>query len=354
MTARSSSLQSLCAWFPLLGAYALACVSTTTAAAQGPLVQLRGTVQDSLGAPLAGAEVVVGRRSAVSTAQGTFVMDSLTPGRYSLTVRKIGFIPVRQVLDVPRAGLSGLAFRLHQASTILPTVVVEATRAGIHGVIALAGERPAAGATVSILGPDGREVEADGGGRFGFPDLRPGAYLVRVTLPGWSERRVSVQLRRGEGRELAINLLPTPRPLSRADLPALEDLDRRLKFGLRMERVTAEDLQRRGSTNACDLPQLRAVVGGRNSQVTLIVNGTTVYRSMPVHTLCAWRADEIEMVEFGPSVCSDVTRTVATLLGVWCPRSSRRITTPPRSLSGQTGAMSGGDLGAYVILWERR
>ncbi|MDZ4674534.1 MAG: carboxypeptidase-like regulatory domain-containing protein, partial [Gemmatimonadota bacterium] len=245
------------------------------------------------------------------------------------------------------------SYRLLWAAAILPTVIVEGDRPGIHGTIALVGQRPAAGARVQLLGPDGREVRSDTAGRFAFPGLRNGSYMVRITYPQFSERRISVLLGRNEGRELAVNLLPSTRISSRADIGALDDLGKRLKFGMRMDRVLEDDLRKRGPINVCDIPQVRSVIGSDNASTTIIVNGTTVYRDMPVYSLCSWHADEVEMVEFAWSVCSDATKTVADLLNVWCQGTSGRIP-PPRSLSGRTGSMSGATSSSFVIIWERR
>jgi hypothetical protein len=68
-------------------------------------------------------------------------------------------------------------------------------------------------------------------------------------------------LARNEGRELAISLFPSSRIASRLDIGAMEDLTRRLSIGLRTERTTREDLQKRGQNNLCDLPQLRGWLG---------------------------------------------------------------------------------------------
>lgn len=333
---------------------ALVAMPTMPALAQGVLTTVRGTVQDSTGAPMSDAEVLIGQRSGRTSAVGAFVVDSVAPGRYTLTVRKIGYDPVRVRVDVPRAGLSGLSYRLTLAASILPTVVVSGERLGIYGTVALVGERPAIGAIVQVLGPDGGDVRTDSAGQFAFGSLGQGSYLVRVTHPGWSERRISVTLGRDTGQELAVNLLPSKAVASRADVGALEDLGKRLSFGLRMERLMRDDLALRGPINVCDLPQLRSVIGGPHSTITLILNGTTIYRNMPVHSLCSWRANEVELVEFAPNVCSEVTHSVAAMLFIFCPGYGRRIRTEPRSLSGQTGRMSGTDSGAFVIIWERR
>ncbi|MDZ4673947.1 MAG: carboxypeptidase-like regulatory domain-containing protein [Gemmatimonadota bacterium] len=344
-----SSVGSACQLLVLVVLLSGHCV---IAAAQAPTTTVSGSVRDTSGVPITGAEVLIGRRSGRTTASGAFLVDSVTPGRNTLTVRGIGLVPVRSVIDVPVAGLTDLTFHLSAAVTILPTISVSGQRQGIYGTVALVGERAAVGAWIQVLGPGGGEIQADSGGRFAFPNLRQGSYLVRITLPQFSERRIAVLLGRNEGKELAINLLPSSVVSSRADGRALEDLGKRLSFGLRMDRVMRDDLSKRGSIDVCDLPQLRSTIGGPNGTITLIVNGTTVYRNMPVHSLCSWRADEIELVEFGSNICTDVTGTVATLVGAFCSGFGRRIA-PPRNLPGQSGRM-GGVEGPFVLVWEKR
>lgn len=96
---------------------------------------------------------------------------------------------------------------------------------------------------------------SDSAGRFAFQGLRQGSYLIWVTHPGDTERRISVMLARNEGRELAIALLPSTRIVSRGDIGVMEDLTKRLALGLPKEWVTREDLQKRGESNLCDLPR---------------------------------------------------------------------------------------------------
>ena len=163
-------------------------------------------------------------------------------------------------------------------------------------------------------------------------------------------------LARNEGRELAISLSPSTRIVSRGAIEAMEDLTRRLSIGLSTERTTREDLQKRGEHNLCDLPQLRGVVGTGNPSIVIILNGTTVYRDMPAYSLCAWRADEVEMVEHLENVCLERTRTVLDLIRYQCkPQDFRRQ--PPRRYLPEWQRGPGSDaLGPprVVIIWENR
>ena len=84
----------------------VAVLSGSTALAQsGPLVRVRGVAYDSLHkAPLAGAFVVLtpGNRSATSDERGQFVIDSVAPGSYRVTMQ-------HDVLE--SLGMSGVATR---------------------------------------------------------------------------------------------------------------------------------------------------------------------------------------------------------------------------------------------------
>jgi hypothetical protein len=91
--------------------------------------------------------------------------------------------------------------------------------------------------------------------------------MVRVTYPGYSERRFSVDVSRGEGRELGVLLSRSTRAPSRIEDVAVEELGHRLATGLPRERMSAKDLERSGSLGLCDVPQvksgLRQMTGGK-------------------------------------------------------------------------------------------
>ncbi|MGH7561854.1 MAG: hypothetical protein ACRENB_12645 [Gemmatimonadales bacterium] len=96
----------------------------------------------------------------------------------------------------------------------------------------------------------------------------------------------------------------------------------------------------------CDLPRIRSETG---TETTIILNGVTVLKEF---SLCAFRADEVELVEFGKDVCADPTQSIAQLVGVTCSGRNRAA---PRSLAGGGGRIATqGQLGGYVISWEKR
>jgi hypothetical protein len=130
--------------------------------------------------------------------------------------------------------------------------------------------------------------------------------------------------------------------------------------------MNGEELQRYGSLGLCDVNRIvqeltpaRAERGFRmaDQKVLLVLNGSTVIDSFPIYAICAWRADEVELVEFGASICRDVTRTIPDLVHVWCsgiPPSSRRRNTV-RSITGAPGIRTQGNPDVpYVVIWEKR
>jgi hypothetical protein len=196
-----------------------------------------------------------------------------------------------------------------------------------------------------VLGARGGEALTDSLGRFAFPAADRGVYMVRVTFPGYRERRLTVELKRGEGREIAVQLMPSLETPFRGDEWALKDLRLRLAMGLRHERLTAAQLQRYGSGELCN-------VGMQTGPVPfIIVNGTNLYRGMPPRFLCFWRADEVELVEFGTDVCREVSNSISYLVGAWCGNSRRAV---PRSIMGGRRISSQGGGRGYVVIWEKK
>lgn len=318
-----------------------------SASAQGAVHSVIGVVRDTAGTLVAGANITIGTRSTVSDSRGLFRVDSLRPGIYPLLVRLVGFTPVRSQVPVLPGETAELEVFLEHAPYLLPTVVVEGNRTGIYGTVGDTGFRAVVGATVQLLGTNGGAVQTDSMGRFAFPEADRGAYLVTVTFPGYTERRQSVVMRRGEGRELALFLAPTGEGALAIPGTVLQDLRLRLASGLRTERLMGADLARHQDRGLCDIPQLRSEVG---ETTTVLVNGTTLMREYPIHALCAWRADEVEFLEFGRDVCREVSQTVAHAMGIFCSGRARNV---PRSIDGR-GTSARAPAQSYVVIWEKR
>jgi hypothetical protein len=174
--------------------------------AQQPIQSVTGIVRDTAGAPLAGADVLLGTHKATTSPSGAFRIDSLRPGQYAITIRMVGYNPVHSRVLVVASEPTEMEYFLLPSPQLLAPIVVESRRTGIYGAVGDTSYKAAVGARVVVSGAKGGEALTDSMGRFAFPDADNGVYMVRVTFPGYSERRFSVELKRGEGRELGVLL----------------------------------------------------------------------------------------------------------------------------------------------------
>jgi hypothetical protein len=314
-----------------------------------------GTVRDTAGAPLEGAELLFGNRSVSTNAQGAYRIDSLRIGNVFLTVRFAGYVPIRATIRIEPTRPNDLSFVMTRAPFLLPPIVTEVRRTGIYGAVGDTFQRPLRGVRVQVAGVNGGVKFTDSLGAFAFPAADRGAYLVRMTYPGFGERRFPVELNPGEGRQIVAVLSPSRVSASREDDQVFDDLRRRLAFGLRRNFLTPDELTRYGSQGLCEIPRIFAMVGRFSTTTTVLLNGTTTLYNFPVSSLCAWRADDVSLVEFGADVCADVTGTIAQGLSApaWCSGRTRNV---PRSIGGgsrgRSRAQSSGS--SYLIIWEKR
>lgn len=340
-------------WLPLL---ALSLLPALLAAQQQP-TSVSGVVRDVAGRPLADAEIVIGRRSASTGTEGRFVLDSVAPTRHLLVVRLIGYMPLRQELDLTRGAVSPLELELIAAPVYLPMIVVEGTRSGIYGTVTDHESTPSIGARVEVRGPRGGEALTDSAGRFAFPRATGGQYMVRVTQPGFVERRMMLEV--DGGREVTVTLLPGFTAHSRAAERAAADLSQRLVMNLNRERIGPSDLGMHRDARLCDVPMARIVIPPHENAV-LFVNGIRYFRSYGdnlLDMLCAWRADEVELLEFGRSLGHDVTRTLALLVGATCGPVGRNLGGRAADVRPPSGSPIGAGITCgmpYVVVWEKR
>lgn len=163
--------------FVLHGCWALALLATTlqseAAWAQTSTGSIRGTVSDSAGAPLTGAEVVAVntatgvQRSAATNSRGFYSLSGLTPSSYQLTVRQIGSAPAARSLQLQVGQVLTLDFRLIPATVQLQEVVVQAPPA----------ETQTAEVATNV---SEQQIEALPSSSRNFLDLAPLAPSVRV------------------------------------------------------------------------------------------------------------------------------------------------------------------------------
>ena len=115
--------------FLLLTVPAAAMAQAPKPAAQPrPLPILRGSVQDTLGQPLEGAEVeILGENATITTGvNGDYRVEGLKPGKYWVVVRRIGYAPLRAALSFNRGDDRRIVFQLEPMPQNLPDVVVRA------------------------------------------------------------------------------------------------------------------------------------------------------------------------------------------------------------------------------------
>jgi hypothetical protein len=86
-----------------------------------PLPVIRGQVQDAGGKGLEGAQVeIVGLgRSVTAGAGGSYRLDGITPGKYWVVARRIGYAPLRSALTLNPGDDREVVFQLERGSQML-------------------------------------------------------------------------------------------------------------------------------------------------------------------------------------------------------------------------------------------
>ena len=95
-----------------------------------PATTIRGRVADTLGRAVEGARVATddGQLVGVSNANGEFEIAGVRPGTRGINVRRIGFLPVSQAVEVPPNGAKGVQVQLSVYVPVLETVRISARR----------------------------------------------------------------------------------------------------------------------------------------------------------------------------------------------------------------------------------
>src|SRR5574341_1676671 len=87
---------------------------------------VEGRVIDAAGRPLAAADVSVGRWRATTDADGAWRITNLEPGLYRIAVRRLGYRPSRQDVQVEPGHPTQVTFTLELAPLMLDSLVVSA------------------------------------------------------------------------------------------------------------------------------------------------------------------------------------------------------------------------------------
>lgn len=222
-----------------------------SALAQVVPTALRGVVVDTAGTPIPLAQVIlIGVRHPGQVARtetnprGEFTMSDLPPGSYTVTVRRIGYVPLRTALTMEDGTPRRVVFQLSPMPQRLQDLVVEVADApgkdvgeraplfrglvvdsaghGIPGAEIVIG-----GTTVRTRAPAARTTGASGG--FVFPVLRPGSYFVTVRRIGYLPIRTTLAFEENHPRTLRFILYQRPTGLPDVVVEAM---------GMDMRRVT--------------------------------------------------------------------------------------------------------------------
>jgi hypothetical protein len=162
-------------------------------------------------------------------------------------------------------------------------------------VVADSTKRPVSGARVEVHG-GGASQRTDSAGRFAFPEMKPGDYVVEATAPGVSSRPLMVTVPRGGAREVVL-FLATDRAREPGTRWLYEDLGLRLAFAPARLHMNRDELQRSAGKRLCDIPRIQSVVDG--DRATIVLDGVTVYYLWP---LCDFEVDELALVEWSACV----------------------------------------------------
>jgi Carboxypeptidase regulatory-like domain len=280
-----------------LGALLLA-LATTGAAAQ-QRATIRGTVVDGEdGTAVGGATVHLVPGGAVLTEpDGRFAFPPAAPGRYTLTVRAIGYATAERVVDV--AADTTLTIVLTRSPVPLDTIPVRTRRIRVRGTVrdAETGE-PLIDARVRAV--PGDAVDADVAGRFELDDVYSGSFVaVEVRELGYLPLVVTIEAE----NDTTIDLRLEPDPLARSMIAAAK---RRLAVRTAERRSTSlPTIDRPALVTKVDLyvweilrDQLRRRVGG--IQCVIIDERMAPLGVDQLETLAPDRIEHIEIVQYGP------------------------------------------------------
>ncbi len=258
---------------------------------------LIGYVHDTFGRPVVGAEVLLGGvvQRVQTNARGSFRIDSLEARRYQLTVRLPGFAAAHSMVEMSRTQPTEVALRMQAFAQDLGTIEVDADRRGLYGIVATPDLKPIVGARVRVYG-GGTSQLSDSAGRFAFPNVKPGDYLVAAEVNGLTGRTLQVEMPKNGRREVVLTLEPVNPMARRVPGATWRNHDRglALAFTSSLNRINRSELARFAGRQLCDIARVRA--WARGSEAGVVVDGD---RLLNPWSLCAFNADELAFVSFG-------------------------------------------------------
>jgi protocatechuate 3,4-dioxygenase beta subunit len=259
---------------------------------------LIGHVHDTYGRPVEGADVLLAgeSRNIRTNAAGRFRIDSLEARRYQLTVRLPGYAAAHSLVSLKPAQPTEVALRMEAFAQDLGTIEVEADRRGLYGVVGTPDRLPIVGASVRIFG-GGTSQLTDSAGRFAFPRLKPGEYLVGAEVEGMVGRTLQIEMPRNGRREVVLTLTPVNPSVKVGpqDRWVNHDQGLALSFASSFNRLGRTELARHTGKQLCDIGRIRMYAEG--NEATIVLNGE---RALNPWSLCAFNADEVALVVIYP------------------------------------------------------
>lgn len=280
------------------------------------------------------------RYSVRSDDAGEFVLARLDSGLYRVVVRRIGYAQYAGDLQL-NEDRSHLEIRLVSLPQGLSPVVIRGDGMGVYGQLAsLVDLRPVRGARVQVAG-SGQGVVTDANGAFFVPIKSPGAYVVRITAPGYAEEFFSVSVKRNQVAD-ASQLLTSDDDGSAIPEGLWKDLDQRLGWRSPNHSVLASGSEvRRAGTSLRDAVQFLGPVIAKGlrlgSGVCVYVDGVP----RPGYPLNGIRLQEVKALE----VYGRDKEVVSYLKLMW----------PGRAPCSETGAIAPrrSDTVTYIVVWTK-
>jgi hypothetical protein len=234
---------------------------------------LSGMVTDTLGQPIANADVLIAelRRRTRTASDGAFRFDSVKAGSYSVSARSIGYVARSYRVNVRDDGGS-VYIRMIRIGISLPSMITTAERGGLSGIIGDTAYRAMAGVRVTVMGTSSTAF-TDSAGAF-FLALKPGRYMGRLDLEGHTRQLIGVTIPENEGRRIAAWMAPQFSASNAQEGANLFELNQRL---MRMSPASSkyfsrEDMERQGIADLQELAR-RWAVGPISPDCFVRVNG---------------------------------------------------------------------------------
>jgi len=170
---------------------------------------ISGIVRDTLRRPLESAVISLdptgASRATRADANGRFRFDRVSPGRHQIRTTWLGYEPDERTVEVRAEGLE-VTIVLQPLPFRLDTLRIEVKRTGILGTVVVHSDfRALGGADVQVIGTS-TKARTPADGRFVFPGVRPGGYVVLARRDGFKTRLLPVAVRHDGSVELVLAL----------------------------------------------------------------------------------------------------------------------------------------------------